>query len=201
MRPLKSGGPLRGGYSATTLVCLCCISFLGGRFLRELPALPATPTGVRFVCCATLRYTALYVIAAAHCPRCQQRLSLPQRSSLAAPLAQLPKVVHTAKTSLRRSAVEIQKQADQAQQQQQQPDEQADSSRPVDSVAKPAALRTFEEAVTASGLLADKPPVAPGETGASTYLVQPTQLLSWYPRHAILAGVSLRGWLADTLQN
>jgi len=96
--------------------------------------------------------------------------------------------------------MEIQKQADQAQQQQQ-PDEQADSTRPVDSVAKPAAFRTFEEAVTASGLLADKPPVAPGDTGASTYLVQPTQLLSWYPRHALLAGVSLRGWLADTLQN
>ena len=96
--------------------------------------------------------------------------------------AQLPKVVHTAKTSLRRSAMEIQKrQAEQ--EQQQQPDEQADGSRPVDSVAKPAAFRTFEEAVSASGLLADKPPVAPGATGTGTYLVQPTQLLSWYPRY------------------
>ena len=77
--------------------------------------------------------------------------------------------------------MEIQKQqADQDQQ----PDPEADK-RAVDSVAKPAAFRSFEEAVTASGLLAGKPPVAPGETGVSTYLVQPTQLLSWYPRHAL----------------
>ena len=95
--------------------------------------------------------------------------------------AQLPKVIHTGKTSLRRSAMEIQKQqADQ----QQQPDSQADKQRAADSVAKPAAFRTFEEAITASGLLESKPPVQPGETGTSAYLVQPTQLLSWYPRHA-----------------
>lgn len=82
--------------------------------------------------------------------------------------------------------MEIQKQqANQVQQ----PDDEADK-RVVDSVAKPAAFRTFEEAVTASGLLTDKPPVAPGETGTGTYLVQPTQLLSWYPRHALPAVAS-----------
>ena len=92
MRPLKSGGPLRGGYSATTLICLCCISFLGGRFLRELPALPATPTGVRSVRCTPLRYTALFGRAAAVRPHRQQLLTLlPCLSSVRAPPRSCPR--------------------------------------------------------------------------------------------------------------
>ena len=101
------------------------------------------------------------------------------------PNAQLPRVVHTGKTSIRRSAMEIQRQqADEVQ--------QADDSKAarIDSVAKPASFRTFEEAVDASGLLAERPPVQPGESGTNTYLVQPTQLLSWYPRRALPDGTS-----------
>ena len=89
-------------------------------------------------------------------------------------------MVHTGKTSFRRSAIEIQRQ--QADEAQQQPDDS--KAARSNSVAKPAAFRTFEEAVDASQLLAARPPVQPGESGTNTYLVQPTQLLSWYPRHA-----------------
>ena len=71
--------------------------------------------------------------------------------------------------------------------QRQQADEvqQPDDSKAarIDSVAKPAPFRTFEEAVDASGLLTERPPVQPGDSGTNAYLVQPTQLLSWYPRH------------------
>lgn len=48
----------------------------------------------------------------------------------------------------------------------------APRGRPVD----------FEGAVAAAGLLKDRPPLPPGDGGRSDYLVQPMQMLSWYPR-------------------
>ncbi len=43
-------------------------------------------------------------------------------------------------------------------------------------------VRSFNEAVTRSGLLPAKPPTAPGESGSNTFITQPFQQLSWYPR-------------------
>jgi hypothetical protein len=45
---------------------------------------------------------------------------------------------------------------------------------------------TFEEAMFASGMLDDRPPVPAGLSGHSFYTVQPMQLLSFYPRAYIL---------------
>lgn len=47
MRPAKSGGGASRGYSAPTVLCFCALSFIVGRFLREIPNLPAVPSGVR----------------------------------------------------------------------------------------------------------------------------------------------------------
>lgn len=42
--------------------------------------------------------------------------------------------------------------------------------------------KSFEELVDWSGMLADRPPVAHGDSGIDQYIVQPFQLLSVYPR-------------------
>lgn len=42
--------------------------------------------------------------------------------------------------------------------------------------------RTYEEAVQTSGLLDKKPAVKAADSGHSSYVVQPMQLLSLYPR-------------------
>jgi hypothetical protein len=64
----------------------------------------------------------------------------------------------------------------------------------ADARAAPALARqpalpryaSFEELVEASGMLADRPPLAPGASGHAFYTVQPMQLLSWYPRAYLL---------------
>lgn len=43
---------------------------------------------------------------------------------------------------------------------------------------------SYEEAVHSSGLLHNKPAVKAGDSGHSSYVVQPMQLLSLYPRCA-----------------
>lgn len=43
-------------------------------------------------------------------------------------------------------------------------------------------VKDFEAAVAAAGLLSDRPPLDPGDGGRSSYVVQPMQMLSWYPR-------------------
>ena len=78
-----------------------------------------------------------------------------------------------------------QKQQEQQQQEQHQPDNEeiaivADKSANV--IFPPDGFTSFEELVEVSGMLADRPPIAHGESGHSFYTVQPMQLLSWYPR-------------------
>lgn len=46
----------------------------------------------------------------------------------------------------------------------------------------PGGFQSFEDLVEASGMLKGYPPVPTGETGQPSYVVQPVQLLSLYPR-------------------
>ncbi|KAL4434033.1 hypothetical protein ABPG75_000474 [Micractinium tetrahymenae] len=60
-----------------------------------------------------------------------------------------------------------------------------DGGAPIDPPAAVLAEDTYEtaeEALEATGFLADRPPLEHGETGHSFYTVQPMQLLSLYPR-------------------
>lgn len=51
---------------------------------------------------------------------------------------------------------------------------------------------SYEEAVHSSGLLHNKPAVKAGDSGHSSYVVQPMQLLSLYPRWGTRTAVSAR---------
>lgn len=41
---------------------------------------------------------------------------------------------------------------------------------------------SFEQALLSTGVLDDRPAVPSGDSGMSEYMVQPFQILSWYPR-------------------
>lgn len=97
------------------------------------------------------------------------------------PQLRITHVVGTGKTSLRRSAMEIQKQQADAAPDSLEVGGSGSGSGGAGAVATPA-FSTFEAAIEASGLLANRPPVPAGDSGRSSYLVQPMQMLSWYPR-------------------
>lgn len=171
----------RAGHSTTVLACCCMIAMAAGALLCYQFALSATVRPLPRFQCVPRRQMPSHIVQAAR--------GQPLRRSLVTPFVnlQLPAAVPAARGMLRRSAVEVRKAPIVADSDGRVAGNDAEVLLPKKVEApkvKAQRAASYEEAVQASGLLDTKPAARAGDSGHTSYVVQPMQLLSLYPRRA-----------------